>query len=203
VTSWWHAFSLGYRSRLASMIYVAMLVFGFSPPYESRWNGCTGSGKAGYVLFYPTSRMGLGMKYRAVLFNFREGITKDVFWEGPDYVTVVDTLEAELFCGEEFTETKEIDVGGVPLLMWYTGPCQPQPEGQAWRIDHREHWSNIYFGNALFFPLEDRQNPYSGWVGGDCPLTCAQVAAHIVLLKHSEDFSEVRVVGTPVALDYK
>jgi hypothetical protein len=83
------------------------------------------------------------MQYRAVLFSFRDGITKDVYWEGPDYVTVVDSLEAELACGEEFTDTSELEVGGVKVLMWYTGPCSPQPKDRAWRLDHGEHWSNL------------------------------------------------------------
>jgi hypothetical protein len=141
------------------------------------------------------------MEYRAVLFDFLEGITKDVYWAGPNYVSVVGSLETVLACGEEFTETQEIEVGGVPVLMWYTGPCNPQPKDRAWRIDHGEHWSNTYFGNALFFPPEDKKNTYSGWVKGDCPMTCTQIAAHIVLVKHSEDFSEVKVVGSPVAID--
>ncbi len=135
------------------------------------------------------------MQYRAVLFDFREGETKDVYWEGPDYVTVVGSLEAELACGEEFTDTQEIEVGGVKVLMWYTGPCDPQPKQRAWRLDDNDHWSNLYFGNAVFVPLEDRTNSYSGWVKGDCPLTSTEIAAHIVLLDHSDDFSEIHVIG--------
>jgi hypothetical protein len=142
------------------------------------------------------------MKYRAVLFNLIEGFTKDVYWDGPDHVSLVNSLETELACGGDFIEVEGLDirVGGVSLFMLYTLVCDPPNQLLAWRIHDGERWSSAYLGNALFFP-PDSWGDYTGWVEGDCPMNCAQIAAHIMLVKYSEDFAEAQVVGTPAAFD--
>jgi hypothetical protein len=141
------------------------------------------------------------MRYRAVLFNLWGGFTKDVYWDGPNYVSMVDLLEMELACGDEFVDVDEqhLKIGDIYMFMRYSLPCNPD-ERLAWRIEHCEATSKLFVGSALFFPPYTA-NDCTGWVEGDCPMSSAEIAASITLVKYSEDFSEAQVLGSPIAVD--
>ena len=142
------------------------------------------------------------MKYRAVLFDLYKGVTKDVYWDGPDYVSLIDSLETELACGADFTEIDEqhLKISGIFVFMRYTLTCDPPNQRLAWRIKHDDPGATTYLGNALFFAPEAVAD-YSGWVEGDCPMSSAEIASKIMLVKYSEDFSEVQMLGAPIAVD--